>query len=76
MANLATLIKANCHCHIVHNAARHSLKHASYDVESWVLKVCNAYSHSLKYVANLKECDEFDQDKYHQILRRIPFSSV
>jgi len=66
------MIKANCHCHIVHNATRHSLKLVSYDVESFILKVYNAFSQSSKNVADPKECFEFVQEEYRQILRHIP----
>jgi len=62
------MIKASCHCHIVHNASRHSLKLVSYDVESFVLKIYNAFSLSSKNVANL-ECLNLSN---HQILRHLP----
>ncbi|KAI4457230.1 hat family dimerization domaincontaining protein-related [Holotrichia oblita] len=66
------IIKANCNCHILHNAAKHSLKLLSFDVESLVLKVFNSFNCSAKNVANLKECFQFVQQEYHQVLRHIP----
>jgi len=65
------MVKANCHCHTDHHAARHLLKLISCDVESFVLKVCHAFSHSSKNVSDLKECFEFLQEEYHQILRHL-----
>jgi len=43
-----SMIKANCHCHIDHDAERQLLKLMSCHVESFVLKACNAFSHSSK----------------------------
>lgn len=66
------ILKANCNCHIVHNAAKHCLKLLSFDVECLVIKVFNTFSCSAKNVENLKECSQFVQEEYHQVLRHIP----
>ena len=62
------MIKSKCHCHADHHPERHLLMLMSCDVESFVLKVCNAFSHSSKILLILK----IVQEVYHQILRHIP----
>lgn len=66
------IVKANCNAHVLHNAAKFSLKKLSFDVETLVLKVFNEFSSSAKNVTTLKECFEFAQDEYNQVLRHIP----
>jgi len=68
----SNIIKANCNCHVIHNAAKHSMKVIKYDVETLVLKVFNEFSMSSKRVDELKECFEFVQQDYHNVLRHIP----
>ncbi|CAI6376220.1 unnamed protein product [Macrosiphum euphorbiae] len=50
----SNIIKANCNCHVIHNAAKHSMKVIKYDVETLVLKVFNEFSMSSKRVDELK----------------------
>lgn len=59
---------------MTHNAAKHSMKVIKYDVETLVLKVFNEFSMSSKRVDNSysKECFEFVQQDYHNVLRHIP----
>ncbi|XP_060855011.1 uncharacterized protein LOC132932654 [Metopolophium dirhodum] len=52
--------------------AKHSMKVIKYDVETLVLKVFNEFSMSSKRVDELKECFEFVQQDYHNVLRHIP----
>lgn len=44
------LLKANCNCHVVHNAARHTVKSLKFDVETLVLKAFKEFSSSSKCV--------------------------
>ncbi|KYN10006.1 hypothetical protein ALC57_17868, partial [Trachymyrmex cornetzi] len=46
----SSLTKANCNCHIVHNAVKHCLKTLSFDVEGLVLKVFIEFSTSAKTI--------------------------
>ena len=48
------LIKANCNCHVLHNAAKKALKVLSFDIEVLILKVYAEFSTSAKRVAELK----------------------
>ena len=48
------LLKANCNCHVLHNAAKHACKQLTYDVEGLVLKVYNEFSSSAKRLDELK----------------------
>lgn len=68
----SNIIKANCNCHVIHNAAKHSMKVIKYDVETLVLKVFNEFSMSSKRVEELKECFKFLQQDFHNVLRHIP----
>ncbi|XP_025191152.1 uncharacterized protein LOC112591523 [Melanaphis sacchari] len=52
--------------------SKHSMKVIKYDVETLVLKVFNEFSMSSKRVDELKECFEFVQQDYHNVLRHIP----
>jgi hypothetical protein len=44
----SNIIKANCNCHVLHNAAKHAIEDLPYDVESLVIKVYNEFSSSAK----------------------------
>jgi len=57
---------------VIHNAAKHSLRVIKYDVKTLVLKVFNEFSMSSKRVEELKECFEFVQQDFHNVLRHIP----
>jgi len=37
-------LKANCNCHVLHNAAKYACKQLTYDVEQLVVKVYNEFS--------------------------------
>lgn len=65
------IVKANCNCHVLHNAVKHCTKLLSYDVESLVLKVFGEFSISAKRVEALKECFAFVNQEYHAVLRHI-----
>lgn len=66
-----SVIKANCNCHVVRNAAKHSMKKLSYDVETLVIKVFNQFSCSAKNVQSLKECFNFFQLEFKNVLQHI-----
>lgn len=68
----SSLTKANCNCHVMHNAAKHCLKTLSFDVEGLVLKVFSEFSQSAKNTEQLKSCFEFVGQEFHQVLRHIP----
>ena len=70
------LIKANCNCHIIHNSAKKALKVLSFDVEVLILKVFAVFSTSTKRVDALKECFEFSQEEYQEVLRHIAVRSL
>jgi len=63
------LIKGNCHCHILHNAARHAIKALSYDVENLVAKIYAEFSNSSKRVEELKSCFDFVEMEYEKVIR-------
>ncbi len=67
----SSILKANCNCHILHNAAKHCMKLLSFDVESLVLKVFSEFSISSKRVEALKECFAFVNQEYHAVLRHV-----
>jgi hypothetical protein len=52
---------------MIHNAAKHSM---SYKIRcrKLVLKIFNEFSMSSKRVDELKECSEFVQQDYHNVL--------
>lgn len=65
------VIKANCQCHVIHNAGRNACKMLSYDIESLVLKVYAEFSNSAKRVAELKIFfEDFDME-YQKVIRHV-----
>ena len=66
------LIKGNCNCHILHDTAKYTLKMLKFDVETLCKKVFNEFSHSAKNVVELKECFQFVEQEYHEVLRTVP----
>lgn len=66
------LFKANCNCHVLHNAAKHACKQLPYDVESLVIKVYNEFSSSAKRLEELKKCYEFVGEEFSVLLRHVP----
>jgi len=63
------IIKANCNCHVIHNAARNSMKQLTYDVENLVLKVYAEFSNSAKRVKILQIFFEEFEIEYRKVLR-------
>jgi len=68
----SNIIKANCNCHVLHNAAKHALHDMPYDVESLVIKVYNEFSSSAKNIEKLKECYDFVDNEYSKLLKHVP----
>lgn len=67
----SSLIKANCHAHIVHNAVRHVVEKLDYDVESLVLKIYAHFSLSAKRRECLLEFAEFTNIQYSELSRHV-----
>lgn len=66
-----SIIKANCNCQVLHNTAKHCLKLLKYDVKTLVIKIFNEFSMSAKRVTELKDCFDFVQQDYHNVLSHI-----
>jgi len=66
------LIAANCLCHVLNNNIRQANKKVSYDIENLVIKVYNEFSVSAQNVEQLKDCFEFVNLEYENILRHVP----
>ena len=66
------IIAAHCNDHILHNCAKNSLKVLSFDVENLVLKVFAEFSNSVKKRESLKECFEFCEAEFHEVIRHVP----
>lgn len=66
------LIKSNCQCHVLHNAARNACKALSFDVENLACKVFAEFSNSAKRKEELKQCFEFMDMEYEEVLRHAP----
>lgn len=66
------ILKANCNCHVIHNAARNSMKQLTYDVENLVLKVYAEFSNSAKRVKELQIFFEEFEIEYRKVLRHGP----
>ncbi|KAL4104819.1 hypothetical protein QTP88_020095 [Uroleucon formosanum] len=66
------IIKANCNCHVIHNASRNSMKQLTYDVENLVLKVYAEFSNSAKRVKELQIFFEEFEIEYRKVLRHGP----
>lgn len=66
------LIKSNCQCHVIHNAARNTCKALSFDVENLACKVFAEFSNSAKRKDELKQCFEFMDMEYEEVLRHVP----
>lgn len=65
------LIKANCNCHVLHNAVKYALKTMTFDVEILVLKIYSEFSSSVKKVKELKDCFDFLEQPYYEILKHV-----
>ena len=66
------IIIANCNAHISHNSAKYAMKLMDYNVEILVLQVFSEFSNSSNNVTPLKDCFEFVQQEYLELLRHIP----
>jgi len=58
--------------HVLHNAAKHTCKQLTYDVEQLVLKVHNEFLSSAKRLDEWKGCYDFAGEEYAALLRHIP----
>lgn len=65
------ILKSNCNCHVIHNAARHACKALSLDVENLVLKIYAEFSISSKRVKELKECFDFLELEYEHVIKHV-----
>ncbi|ROL50146.1 hypothetical protein DPX16_15187 [Anabarilius grahami] len=68
----ASIIKANCMAHILHNCGRHAGDNLRIDIENIVTKVYNHFSSSAKRVQELKEVFEFVDEKYTALYKNVP----
>jgi hypothetical protein len=66
------ILKANCNCHVIHNAAKFGLLKLSLDIENLVIKVYNHFSTSAIKSNALKSCFEYTENEYKTILRHVP----
>ena len=63
------LLKANCHCHIIHNTAKYCFAKFPLDIENLIIKVYKHFSNSAKRLNELKSCFEFVDSEYSTLLR-------
>uniref|UniRef100_A0A9J8D4G3 Uncharacterized protein n=1 Tax=Cyprinus carpio carpio TaxID=630221 RepID=A0A9J8D4G3_CYPCA len=68
----ASVIKANCVAHILHNCGRYAGDKLRIDIENIVTKVCNHFSSSAKRVQELKEVFEFVDEEYTALYKNVP----
>lgn len=66
------IVKSNCHAHIIHNCAKHSLQNLDVDVENIVLKLYAHFSQSAKRREELKEFHAFIDTNFEDLLRHVP----
>lgn len=66
------IFKANCYCHVINNCVKYALKGLDVDIESIVIKIYNEFSSSALKTKKLKECCEFAQIEYKELLRHVP----
>ncbi|GFW00638.1 uncharacterized protein TNCV_2283841 [Trichonephila clavipes] len=66
------IIAAHCNDHIFHNCAKNALKVMPVDVENIVLKVFAEFSCSAKKREDLKECFDFFESEYREVIRHVP----
>lgn len=58
--------------HIFHNCAKNALKLLSVDVENIVIKIFAEFSWSAKKREELKECINFFDSEYREVIRHVP----
>lgn len=66
------IFKANCYCHVVNNAVKYALKGFEIDIENIIVKIFNEFSSSALKTKKLKDCFEFAQIEFKELLRHIP----
>jgi hypothetical protein len=66
-----SILKSNCNCHVIHNAARNGRKALTFDIENLILKVFSEFSNSAKKSQHLKKCFEFLEMEYEDVLRLV-----
>ncbi|GFV41677.1 uncharacterized protein TNCV_3628281 [Trichonephila clavipes] len=66
------IIAAHCKDHIFHNCAKNALKVMPVDVENIVMKVFSEFSCSTKKREDLKECFDFFESEYREVIRHVP----
>lgn len=66
------IIKANCNCHVIHNSAKYACKKLSFDVETLVNKIYSEFSNSTCNARDLKECFNFFQMDFSQMVKNVP----
>ncbi|GFT30802.1 uncharacterized protein TNCV_759731 [Trichonephila clavipes] len=66
------IIAAHCNDHIFHNCAKNALKVMPVDVENIVMKVFAVFSCSAKKREDLKECFDFFESEYKEVIRHVP----
>ncbi|GFS66311.1 uncharacterized protein TNCV_3856141 [Trichonephila clavipes] len=66
------IIAAHCNDHIFHNCAKNALKVMPVDVENIVVEVFAEFSCSAKKREDLKECFDFFEREYREIMLHVP----
>jgi hypothetical protein len=66
------IVKANCNCHVLHNAAKYGLMKLPLDIENLVIKIYNHFSVSSKRFETLKTVYEFTETNYLTLLKHVP----
>ncbi|GFV07519.1 uncharacterized protein TNCV_2158481 [Trichonephila clavipes] len=66
------IIAAHCNDNIFHNCAKNALKVMPVDVENIVMKVFAEFSCSAKKREDLKECFDFFESEYREVIRHVP----
>lgn len=67
-----SLIKANCLCHILHNTAKYSFIKYPIDIQNLVIKIYGYFATSAKRNYALKECFEFSNTEFKNVLKHSP----
>jgi hypothetical protein len=68
----SNIIAAHCNNHIIHNYAKHALKVMSFDIENVVLKIFRKFFNSAKKRKTLKECFEFCESDFREVIMHVP----
>lgn len=66
------IIKANCNCHVIHNAAKYGCRKLSFDVETLVNKIYSEFSCSTTNRRELQECFVFFKMEFSQMVKNVP----